>query len=197
MDPGKLTDLRSALVNNVTLACIVVRNDIHKFLLAENHSLSEAIKNFVRFQESRNHFVTDEVLLLKTEDDSVDIAEAVDVPKALGDIFESIVGAVFLDSNLSFETTWKVIYNLMQNEIAEWKVNVPLQIVRRLFEYQKGIAKAKFYNTEKIEGDDNVAVPLKIMCHGEEKNIIGFGKNRELAKKAAAKKALLELAKQP
>lgn len=70
MDPGKLTDLRSSLVNNVTLACIVVRNGLYKFLLAESVLLIESIKKFVKFQDMKNHEVTDQIMLLDTEDDA-------------------------------------------------------------------------------------------------------------------------------
>ncbi|XP_070496244.1 endoribonuclease Dcr-2 isoform X2 [Chironomus tepperi] len=193
MDPGKLTDLRSALVNNVTLACIIVRNDIHKHMMYENYTLSEAIKKFVIFQQSHNHEVTDQVELMNTENDT-NIATSIEVPKALGDIFESIIGAVFLDTNLSLKKTWDVIYKLMQHEIHKFIYDVPIQITRRLFEFQGGIAHPQFYKTEFIENDDNVAVPLKIkMRNGDEKIFIGFGKNRKIAKEAAAKKALTEL----
>lgn len=194
MDPGKLTDLRSALVNNTTLACIIVRNGIHKFLKSENCLLSEAIKKFVTFQTLQNHRVTDEIILLNTEAETSS-AEAVDVPKVLGDIFESIIGAVFLDSNLCFTTTWRVIYNLMKNEIHEFMNNIPLQVVRRLYEFQKGSAQPKFYKTQILEETENVAVPLKFKCCGKELCFIGIGKNRKIAKNAVAKRALIELQK--
>lgn len=70
MDPGQLTDLRSALVNNVTLACIVVRNDLHKFMMYENHALDETVKRFVDFQKSVQHRVTDQIIILDAEEDS-------------------------------------------------------------------------------------------------------------------------------
>lgn len=31
-----------------------------------------------------------------------------EVPKALGDVFESVAGAIFLDSNMSLDAVWKV-----------------------------------------------------------------------------------------
>ena len=193
MDPGKLTDLRSALVNNVTLACIIVRNDIHKHMLYENYTLCEAIKKFVIFQQSHNYEVTDQVELMSTENDT-NIAKSIEVPKALGDIFESIIGAIYLDTNLSLKKTWNVIYKLMQHEIHKFMNDVPIQITRRLFEFQGGIAEPRFYSTEIIEDDDNVAVPLRIKTRdGTEKIFIGFGRNRKIAKEAAAKKALTEL----
>lgn len=99
MDPGELTDLRSALVNNVTLACITVRNQFHLHILSQNLQLSEHIEKFVDFQIKVKHEVTEHVDLLMEEKDVIcNMAEYVDVPKALGDIFEAIIAAVFLDS---------------------------------------------------------------------------------------------------
>lgn len=42
-------------------------------------------------------------------EEECDEAEDVEVPKALGDIFESVAGAIFLDSNMSLDTVWKVM----------------------------------------------------------------------------------------
>lgn len=192
MDPGRLTDLRSSLVNNVTLACVIVRNKIHKFLLSESTLLSEAIKKFVVYQTSNyNEVVLDQIIMLDTEEDTA-FAESVDVPKAVGDLFESIVGAVFLDSGLDLNVTWQVIYGLLKTELNMFMHDVPLQIVRQLFEYEKGKAEPKFY--EKVKLDDGmIGVPLEFKCKGEKKLVLGVGKNRGLAKKCAAKLALKAL----
>lgn len=122
-------------------------------------------------------------------------AESVDVPKCLGDLLEAIIGAVFLDSGLSMQATWNVIYKLMSGEIHEFIADVPKQIVRQLFEFHRGSAEPKFYMHEIINETGEIAVPVRIRCRGETKFFIGIGKNRELAKKAAAKIALKELMK--
>lgn len=44
--------------------------------------------------------------------------EDVEVPKALGDIFESVAGAIYLDSNMSLDTVWRVYYTMMKPEIG-------------------------------------------------------------------------------
>lgn len=44
-------------------------------------------------------------------EEECDEAEDVEVPKALGDIFESVAGAIFLDSNMSLDMVWKVNIN--------------------------------------------------------------------------------------
>lgn len=118
MHPGQLTDLRSALVNNVTLACILVRNNLHCFILYQNSKLAESITNFCTFQESRHHEVTEHVQLLTTESETDSkLAEYTEVPKTLGDVFEAIIGGVYLDSGNDLLATWKVIYQLMKKEI--------------------------------------------------------------------------------
>lgn len=99
MDPGKLTDLRSALVNNVTLACLCVRHNIHLHILSQNAALTEAINHFADYQSQHNHEVSDHVELLMEENDvQCKMADYVSVPKTLGDVFEALIGGIFLDS---------------------------------------------------------------------------------------------------
>lgn len=40
------------------------------------------------------------------------------MPKALGDIFESVAGAIYLDSGMSLDTVWKVFYRIMKHQIG-------------------------------------------------------------------------------
>lgn len=61
LSPGELTDLRSALVNNITFACLTVRYGLHTALLAYLPKIFDEIDRFVQFQEERNHQVDDEV----------------------------------------------------------------------------------------------------------------------------------------
>jgi endoribonuclease Dicer len=63
-------------------------------------------------------------VLILLEEDEVRIAEAVEVPKVLGDLFESLAGAIYLDSGLNLQEVWRVYYRLMRREIGEsnfWK----------------------------------------------------------------------------
>lgn len=109
MDPGQLTDLRSALVNNVTLACLCVRYNIHVHILSQSAVLTESVSRFVDFQRKHNHEVADHVeLLMEESDKQAKMADYVDVPKTLGDVFEAIIGGIFLDSGNDLE----VIYML-------------------------------------------------------------------------------------
>ena len=48
----------------------------------------------------------------------VDIDE-LDPPKVLGDVLESVAGAVFVDSGLSLESVWSVFCPLFEEKIGE------------------------------------------------------------------------------
>lgn len=80
LDPGQLTDLRSALVNNNTFASLIVRNGLHKFLLMINSTLQNHIDKFVDFLKCKNYEIDDDILILLSEDE-LHLAEYVDVPK--------------------------------------------------------------------------------------------------------------------
>lgn len=52
-------------------------------------------------------------------EDECEEAEDVEVPKALGDVFESVAGAIYLDSNMSLDTVWKVYHKIMEKEMGK------------------------------------------------------------------------------
>ena len=60
------------------------------------------------------------------EEEECEEAEDVEVPKALGDVFESVAGAIFLDSGMSLDAVWRVYYQMMKTEIGkaacEWEL---------------------------------------------------------------------------
>ena len=56
--------------------------------------------------------------------DNCDDVDELDPPKALGDILESLAGAVFLDSGLSFEVVWQIFYPFFKPLIGKIQPNV-------------------------------------------------------------------------
>lgn len=93
LSPGDLTDLRSALVNNITFACFTVREGFHKFLLSFNKDLDHCIEKFVNYQQLKDNAITDDVVMLLNEDD-IQLGEGIDCPKVssktLYSIFEGL-----------------------------------------------------------------------------------------------------------
>ena len=74
-------------------------------------------------------------------EEECDDAEDVEVPKALGDVFESVAGAIFLDSNMSLDMVWKVYSNMMKPEIEQFSNSVPKSPIRELLELEPETAK--------------------------------------------------------
>ena len=86
------------------------------------------------------------------EEDETEEAEDIEVPKALGDIFESVAGSIYLDSGLSLDAVWRVYYRfcfktqnfsseififfcrMMREEIDQFSSHVPKSPIRYFFE---------------------------------------------------------------
>ncbi|XP_046835523.1 endoribonuclease Dcr-1 [Vespa crabro] len=186
--PGALTDLRSALVNNTIFASLAVRCGFHKYFRHLSPGLSVVINRFVRIQEENGHSISEEYYLIG--EDECEEAEDVEVPKALGDVFESLAGAIYLDSGMSLDAVWGVYYNIMKSEIEQFSTNVPKSPIRELLELEP--ETAKFSNPEKLADGRRVRVTVDVFGKGSFK---GIGRNYRIAKCTAAKCALKKLKK--
>uniref|UniRef100_A0A1B0DCA1 ribonuclease III n=1 Tax=Phlebotomus papatasi TaxID=29031 RepID=A0A1B0DCA1_PHLPP len=173
--PGALTDLRSALVNNTIFASLAVRHGFHKYFRHLSPGLNEVIDRF--------YYLISE--------DECDEAEDVEVPKALGDVFESVAGAIFLDSGMSLDAVWMVYSNMMRPEIEQFSNSVPKSPIRELLELEP--ETAKFSKPEKLADGRRVRVMVEVFGKG---TFRGIGRNYRIAKCTAAKCALRQLKKQ-
>lgn len=187
LSPGELTDLRSALVNNITFACVSARYGLHTALLSYVPVLHDMINRFVKFREDKKHTVDVELLWILLEEDECNLAEHVDVPKALGDIFESIIGAIYIDSGKDMKKVWEIVFTMMHEEFELFCADVPKQPVRVI--YETGV-RPRFLKAMVVESTDRVMIPLEIIVEGKPKLFHGFGANKKQAKSAAAKQAL-------
>ncbi|XP_045535959.1 endoribonuclease Dicer [Papilio machaon] len=191
--PGDLTDLRSALVNNVTFAAYVVKLGLQKYLCSQlNPVLGGAIMAFVEHQEQRNHEIVEDILYL-IEEEECQIAEYVEVPKTLSDIFESLAGAIYLDSGGSLSTLWAVVYRIMHREIHAFSRSIPRQPVAVLSEMIYACPHFGTATVSKTE-QSKVMVPVTFTKDGRQHTVYGVGNNKLQAKRAAAKLALKVLA---
>lgn len=180
--PGELTDLRSALVNNTIFASLAVRHGFHRYFRHLSPGLQEVIERFIRIQEESGHALVEEYLLAEYECEEV---EDVEVPKALGDVFESVAGAIFLDSGMSLDAVWSVYYKMMKKEIEQFSDKVPKSPIRELLELEP--ETAKFGKPEKLADGRRVRVTVDVFGKGKFK---GIGRNYRIAKCTAAKCAL-------
>ncbi|KAK1269817.1 hypothetical protein QJS04_geneDACA022123 [Acorus gramineus] len=113
IDPGEMTDLRSASVNNENFAQVVVRNNLHQHLQHSSGLLSQQIMEYVQFLEKCDNKCT----LLSHG--------ASKGPKALGDILESIAGAILIDVDLNLEKVWEIFKPLLSPIVTPDKLELP------------------------------------------------------------------------
>ncbi|PIN21172.1 Ribonuclease III [Handroanthus impetiginosus] len=102
LDPGKLTRLRASNVDTEKLARVAVKYGLHKFL---RHNLLLLAVQIDEFKEA-------------IKDYPLHSNGLIDTPKVLADIFESFFGAIYIDSNCSMDTTWKIAKNLLEPMIT-------------------------------------------------------------------------------
>ncbi|KAK6115284.1 hypothetical protein DH2020_007553 [Rehmannia glutinosa] len=101
LPPGQLTKLRSANVDREKLARVALKNQLHRFL---RHKKPRLVGQIKEFEEGIVDYPMHSSGLL-------------DAPKALADVVESLVGAIYVDSN-SMDTTCKIVKNLLQPMIT-------------------------------------------------------------------------------
>ncbi|XP_057968362.1 dicer-like protein 4 isoform X2 [Malania oleifera] len=98
LNPGQLTDLRSMYVNNNAFASVAVSRSFDQFIICDSGNLYEAIKKYVNF--------------LKTPASAI-VPPGPKCPKALGDLVESCIGAILLDTGFDLNSAWKIMTSFL------------------------------------------------------------------------------------
>ncbi|RAL41994.1 hypothetical protein DM860_018227 [Cuscuta australis] len=176
LPPGRLTDLRAAAVNNENFARVAVKHNLHVHLRHGSSALEKQIRNFVF--EVQNE-------LSKTEINSFGLGDC-KAPKVLGDIVESIAGAIFLDSGCNTATVWKVFQPLLHPMVTP--ETLPMHPVRELQERCQHQAEGLEY---KASRNGNIAT-VEVYVDGVQ---VGIAQNpqKKMAQKLAARNALVAL----
>eukprot|EP00873_Tetraselmis_striata_P008140 jgi/Tetstr1/428404/TSEL_001841.t3 len=172
VQPGELTSLRQAMLNNQWLAHVTVVHGLHQFVRHHSPELTATIPPFSAHvarigsevkgaaelksgggtqakQAAGSNDGGDKQKLLKAlrstggqvscqegwpEASSGGLAfgSRVQAPKALGDVLEAVIGAVFLDCSCDLKKTWKVAEPLLHPLLTP--DNIPIQPIRELQE---------------------------------------------------------------
>lgn len=104
LGPGDLTDLKGMIASNESFARVTIEWGFEEFLFMDSVVLKEQIELF-----------RSEMAMNDTND--VDDVGSTAAPKVLGDILESIVGAVLVDKGL--ERAWNVAMKLLKTTLEE------------------------------------------------------------------------------
>uniref|UniRef100_J3N3J6 Uncharacterized protein n=1 Tax=Oryza brachyantha TaxID=4533 RepID=J3N3J6_ORYBR len=178
VDPGELTDLRSALVSNENFAQAVVRNNIHNHLQHGSGILLEQITEYVRSnlecQRKENEFLQHATCK---------------VPKVLGDIMESIAGAVFIDTDFNVDMVWEIFEPLLLPLITPDKLALPPY--RELLELCSHIGC--FLNSKCTSKGEEVIIEMSVQLRDELLIAQGHDRNKKSAKAKVASRILADL----
>ncbi|KAL6592734.1 hypothetical protein ACP70R_049409 [Stipagrostis hirtigluma subsp. patula] len=171
LPPGPLTRLRAANVDKEKLSRVAVVRGLHRFLRHKAPQLDGQIHVFI--EEMCKYPVHSNGLL--------------DPPKVLSDIVESLIGAIYFDSNFNQEEVWRVFRNLADPLIS--LETLGKHPVSELFEFcQKTRRGVKIV---KDEWDKNLKV--EVLIDGELVGSATYAQKKEIAQNRAAKAALDKL----
>ncbi|EOA39476.1 hypothetical protein CARUB_v10008073mg [Capsella rubella] len=176
LPPGRLTDLRAAAVNNENFARVAVKHKLHLYLRHGSSALEKQIRDFVKEVQTESS---------KPGFNSFGLGDC-KAPKVLGDIVESIAGAIFLDSGRDTTAAWKVFQPLLQPMVTP--ETLPMHPVRELQERCQQQAEGLEY---KASRSGNTAT-VEVFIDGVQ---IGVAQNpqKKMAQKLAARNALAAL----
>ncbi|CAF2152130.1 unnamed protein product [Rotaria magnacalcarata] len=195
--PGKVTDIRQDLSNNGRLAYILVACDLHKKILHNSTDMFSQISSYAGDEDlfpkdqSTDEYLSKWMNLAylnkrKTSISIYDLDQWADstAPKALADVFEALVGAIFLDSGNCLATVWRVIEPLLRKYIDQSIIHPNLNSIRSFSEHGGKLIK------ESIDkgGDTQMAVCIVQMPNGS--LFEGRDVNKKLAKANACRKAM-------
>lgn len=176
LPPGRLTDLRAAAVNNENFARVAVKHKLHLHLRHGSSALEKQIRDFVKEVQ---------IELSKPGFNSFGLGDC-KAPKVLGDIVESIAGAIFLDGGCNTAAVWQVFQPLLNPMVTP--ETLPMHPVRELQERCQQQAEGLEY---KATRSGNLAT-VEVYVDGVQ---VGVAHNpqKKMAQKLAARNALVAL----
>ncbi|MCO5573457.1 hypothetical protein L7F22_027228 [Adiantum nelumboides] len=114
LDEGGYSQLKSAAASNLSLGVACLKTDLSQLLMENCPAIQKSIEKF----RAQVNFAR-----IKAEQEgpkNQPFWNDLNCPKQLGDIVESILGAVFVDSGFDLEASRKVFNNLFQNHFLTY-----------------------------------------------------------------------------
>nr|CAH8831183.1 unnamed protein product [Trichobilharzia regenti] len=111
--PGKLSEMRSTIVSNNNLADTVVEHQLYEFIDSGVCDIKPCIDEIQSIHHQTDSICERIELLMKK------VVEGLNV-KILADVFESILGAIFVDSNGNHAVLSSIILRFLGRSINYW-----------------------------------------------------------------------------
>ncbi len=201
--PGELSNLSDPLLSNSVFARVVVSHGLHDLIWYDCDAVKRDIKKFVTS--------------LENEKEGEDVCKQQTVPKVLGDVLESLVGAIVVDQEMRLDGVEEIVVRLMQSiidqhanpeTIDQHPVSRLMQLIQSLY----GVAPGWCYSEpEKVEDTNGAArtglrisrgmnrpcnQEVTVTCRAMVDGMVlgtGTGLSRKVAKTRAAIDSLAEL----
>ncbi|CAF3242033.1 unnamed protein product [Rotaria sp. Silwood2] len=175
-----ITDIRQDISNNDRLAHILVACGLHTKILHNSTDLFDHISSYASNEDLFPKDQSTDQYLSKDLDRWANST----APKALADVFEALVGAIFLDSGNSLETVWRVVEPLLRKYLDRTIIHPNLNPIRSFSEHGGKVIE------ESIEkgGDSPMTVCVVQMPNGA--RFEGYGSNKKIAKANACREAM-------
>ena len=156
-DPGRLTDTRAALINNNYFASLLTDLGLDTHILHSAPGVHRKVMAYLadRWWDADLSTIHGNIGLLNETETEVELVE---VPKVLGDVFEAIVGAVFVDCGHDLATVWRV-YTGLCPALDQVVADPPLHMKKQLVERFPGLVT--FGPAEVDEARGNVVVQVR------------------------------------
>uniref|UniRef100_A0A8I6Y5Y1 Uncharacterized protein n=2 Tax=Hordeum vulgare subsp. vulgare TaxID=112509 RepID=A0A8I6Y5Y1_HORVV len=176
--PELLTDLRSASVNNNCYAHAAAKAGLNKHILHSSLPLHGRMAYY--FENFTKHRFTGP---------SHGWEAGIGLPKVLGDVIESLAGAIYLDSKYDKEVVWRSMKKLL--EPLATPETVERDPVKLLQEFCDRRSYSRSYT--KVQKDGVSSVVGEVQVEGTTYSATGTGPDKVVAKKLAAKLLLEDL----
>lgn len=176
LSPGVLTDLRSASVNNNFYAQSAMKVGLHKHILHASHVLHKHIADVANnFEKLSSEF-------------TFGWESETSFPKVLGDIIESLAGAILVDSNYDKERVFQSIRPLLEPLVTPETVRLhPVRELSELCQKERFILGKPIVSRE--DGVSSVTIQV------EAEGVVYCHTTREADKKTAKRLASMEVLK--
>ncbi|KAL6002037.1 hypothetical protein ACLOJK_037484 [Asimina triloba] len=172
LDPGQLSNLRSANVSTEKLARVAIRHNLYSHLRRHAPALDEKVQEFAE--------------AVRYDADEVPYDGKVKAPKVLADVVESIAAAVYVDCGFDLKVLWLVFRALLEPIVTT--ETLQQQPVTMLFEFCQKIGQKVDIRFWKM-GTKTIA---NVYVDGKMRGS-GWSEQKEIAKLNAAKAALQKL----
>ncbi|KAJ1420894.1 Ribonuclease III domain [Sesbania bispinosa] len=170
MSPGQLTDMRAASVNNDCYAWSAIKAQLHKHILHASQELHKHIS------------VTLNDISKLPPSSTFGWESEMSFPKVLGDIIESLAGAILVDSGYNKEVVWQSIMPLLEPLVTP--ETLKLHPTRELHE----LCQKKGYTLEKIISCKDGVTTCTIQVQADGVNVIPPCEYKGSVDKITAKK---------